>query len=56
MGLVRFADFGCMEMAGITYLDTFFVRADQAWDESLHFHELVHVVQWRLVGISFSSG
>jgi hypothetical protein len=43
MGLVRFADFERMETAGITYLDTFFIRADLTWDESLHFHELVHV-------------
>ena len=50
MGLVRFADFERMETAGITYLDTFFVRTDQTWDESLHFHELVHVVQWRILG------
>jgi hypothetical protein len=50
MGLVRFADFERMEMAGITYLDTLFIRADQTWDESLHFHELVHVVQWRILG------
>ena len=28
MGLDRFADFERMEMAGITYLDTFFVRAN----------------------------
>jgi hypothetical protein len=26
------------------------VRADRAHDESLHFHELVHVIQWRLLG------
>ena len=39
-----------MAAAGITYLDTFFVVADQARDESLHFHELVHVIQWRILG------
>jgi hypothetical protein len=39
-----------MDMAGITYLDTYFVRADHIHDESLHFHELVHVIQWRLLG------
>src|SRR5215467_11704131 len=50
MGLVRFADFERMEIAGITYLDTFFVRADQTWDESLHFHELVHIIQWQMLG------
>jgi hypothetical protein len=45
MGLKRFGDFEQMDMAGITYLDTYFVRADQ-----VHFHELVHVIQWRLLG------
>jgi hypothetical protein len=50
MGLDRFADFERMSTAGITYLDTFFVVADQAGDESLHFHELVHVIQWRVLG------
>jgi hypothetical protein len=50
MGLARFADIERLDMAGITYLDTYFVRADHAHDESLHFHELVHVIQWRLLG------
>ena len=50
MGLARFGQFEQMDMAGITYLDTYFVRADHASDESLHFHELVHVIQWRLLG------
>jgi hypothetical protein len=50
MGLDRFHDFEQMEAAGITYLNTYFVRADHARDESLHFHELVHVIQWRLLG------
>ena len=50
MGLARFVEFEQMDMAGITYLDTYFVRADHIHDESLHFHELVHVIQWRLLG------
>jgi hypothetical protein len=50
MGLGRFADFERMDATGITYLDTYFLRAEQAWDESLHFHELVHVIQWRILG------
>jgi hypothetical protein len=36
--------------AGITLGDTYFVRSDAARDESLHAHELVHVVQWQLLG------
>jgi hypothetical protein len=50
MGLDRFRDFEEMDAGGITYLDTYFVRANQAGDESLHFHELVHVIQWRILG------
>ena len=50
MGLERFSDFEQMEAGGITCLDTYFVRADRTHDESLHFHELVHVIQWRLLG------
>ena len=50
MGLSRFSDFERMDAGGITYLDTYFVRAERAHDESLHFHELVHVIQWRLLG------
>ena len=50
MGLERFADFERMAAAGITYLDTYFLLADRVQDESLHFHELVHVIQWRILG------
>lgn len=50
MGLDRFKDFEQMDAGGITYLDTYFVRDDHAQVESLHFHELVHVIQWRLLG------
>lgn len=50
MGLDRFSDFENMDAGGITYLDTYFVRSDHAHIESLHFHELVHVIQWRRLG------
>ena len=50
MGLDRFSEFEQMDAGGITYLNTYFVRADQSHSESLHFHELVHVLQWRLLG------
>jgi hypothetical protein len=50
MGFDRFRDFEQMDAGGITYLNTYFVRADQSHSESLHFHELVHVIQWRLLG------
>jgi hypothetical protein len=50
LDIPAFADFENMNAAGITYLDTYFVQESQANDESLHFHELVHVLQWAHLG------
>jgi hypothetical protein len=49
MGLSGFQGFERGDYGGITYLDTFFVRRSDR-TESLYFHELVHVIQWRLLG------
>lgn len=40
-------DFIDMDVDGVTYNDTYYVKPDFADDFALHFHELVHVVQWR---------
>lgn len=50
MGLPEFYQMENMQMAGITYKDTFFIR-HLYQTESLHFHELVHVVQWERLGV-----
>ena len=50
MGLPEFSQMENMQMAGITYKDTFFV-SHLYQTESLHFHELVHVVQWERLGV-----
>ena len=50
LGLTRFAAFEQGNYDGITYLDTFFVTRHRANDEGLSFHELIHVVQWQLLG------
>jgi hypothetical protein len=50
MGLQRFQEFERGDWDGLTYLDTYFVKRTKAADEELHFHELIHVVQWRLMG------
>jgi hypothetical protein len=50
LGLGQFAGFEHMDAIGITYFVTFFVQANLADDERLHFHELVHVVQWSHLG------
>jgi hypothetical protein len=51
--LRRFKEFERGDFDGITYLDTYFLKRRIAHDESLHFHELIHVVQWRLLGAEF---
>lgn len=50
LGLPEFAAFQNGNYAGITYLNTYFLSANEARDESLHFHELVHVIQWQHLG------
>jgi hypothetical protein len=39
-----------MAFSGVTYKDTYFLN--QAYQqESLHFHELIHIVQWDTLGV-----
>jgi hypothetical protein len=61
MGLVRFAEFERDNFDGITYIDTIFLKPTRSNDEIIHFHELVHVIQWRLLGpdrflLSYANG
>jgi hypothetical protein len=53
IGLSRFKEFERGSYDGITYLDTYFLNRAAAENESLHFHEMIHVVQWRLLGAEF---
>ena len=53
IGLYRFMEFERGDYDGITYLDTYFLKRSGADDESLHFHEMIHLVQWRLLGAEF---
>lgn len=50
MGLTGFDEFENLDAVGITFLNSFFVRHGYEHGESLHFHELVHVVQWQHLG------
>ena len=52
-GLSRFKEFERSDYDGITYLDTYFLKRSGAGNESLHFHEMIHIVQWRLLGAEF---
>lgn len=47
---IGFDDFLDMDVDGITYKDTYYVRPHTANDLKLHFHELVHVAQWNHLG------
>ena len=49
-GLAEFAAFETQPIGGITNLDTYFLLPTAATDESLHFHELVHVIQFQALG------
>ncbi len=49
LGLSDFLD---AEFEGITYKNTYFITKGHERNMSLHFHELVHVQQWKLLGAS----
>lgn len=40
-------DFIDRDLEGITYNDTYYITQSTASELRLHFHELVHVIQWR---------
>ena len=50
LGLDGFSFFESMDPEGITYKDTFFITPDQKDRESIHFHELIHIIQWDELG------
>jgi len=50
-GLPEFAGMATPGMAGITFGDMYFVQAGHAPADLVHFHELVHVVQWKTLGV-----
>lgn len=50
MDLPELSQMEDMPMDGITYKDTFFINQANR-SESLHFHELIHVVQWDRLGV-----
>ncbi len=39
-----------MDVDGITYKNTYFIRRGLEENLALHFHELVHVLQWKYLG------
>ncbi len=49
-GLPEFDSMARMSIAGVTFDDMYFVHRVHA-SEAIHFHELVHVVQWSTLGV-----
>ena len=49
-GLPELAPIKQMSFDGITFKDTFFLQQGRS-SEALHFHEMVHVVQWSRLGV-----
>ncbi len=50
MGLPEFAEFEAGSYTGVTYLNTYYVLKEEFDYEALHFHELIHVIQWQYLG------
>ena len=50
MNLPLFPEMNSINVAGITYMDSFFALDYLKKDEVLHFHELIHTIQWKLLG------
>ena len=50
LGIRGFEDYESGFFEGITYGDVYFVRNRSLQNESVHFHELVHVLQWKHLG------
>ncbi|HGF5052637.1 TPA: hypothetical protein ACF31V_004699, partial [Vibrio parahaemolyticus] len=48
--LAGLGDFLDMEVQGITYKNTYYIVPSVAQNLRLHFHELVHVAQWKALG------
>ena len=51
LGLPALGEFDERDYDGITFKDTFFIKKSRVNDESIYFHELVHVVQWTHLGV-----
>jgi hypothetical protein len=50
-GLPEFAGMAASDMAGITFGDMYFLRQEDPAG-GVHLHELVHVVQWKTLGVA----
>ncbi len=50
LGIPSLSSIENMQFAGVTYKDTYFLNQDYQ-SESLHFHEMIHIIQWDTLGV-----
>jgi len=51
LGISGLDEFEYLNATGVTYFNTYFIDKNYSQAESVHFHELVHIVQWYHLGI-----
>lgn len=51
MGLREFREFEEKDDEGIAFKDSYFIKSRSIRIESMHFHELIHIIQWNALGI-----
>ena len=49
-GVPQFAEIEKWDIKGIPWINTIFIRRDLAGWDAVHFHELLHVIQWENLG------
>ena len=49
-GIPQLAQIETWDLKGVPWGDTIFIKRDFSDSESLHFHELLHIVQWDCLG------
>ena len=49
-GIPQLADIENWDIKGIPWKNTIFIRRDLADWEAIHFHELLHIIQWECLG------
>ena len=51
LGMNELADFEHADSRAITLDQMYFIKPSFTNDESIHFHELIHVLQWQILGM-----
>ena len=51
LGMTELADFENADSRAITLDRMYFIKPSFANDEEIHFHELIHVLQWQILGM-----